>query len=96
MMIRTPAVLLLAALACPSFAHAAEPAPSELLTDAARSKAEAGLALFQQARWSEAYENFRIAEELFHAPSLLMRISANPFHGYMIERIAADMVPAPQ
>ena len=29
-------------------------------------------------------------------PSLLMRISANPFHGYMIERIAADMVPAPQ
>ena len=74
-MIRTPAVLLLAALACPSFAHAAEPAPSELLTDAARSKAEAGLALFQQARWSEAYENFRIAEELFHAPSLLMRMA---------------------
>ncbi|MGL4543608.1 MAG: hypothetical protein ACRCUI_13975, partial [Polymorphobacter sp.] len=29
-------------------------------------------------------------------PSLLMRISANPFHGYMIARIAADMVPPPQ
>ncbi len=29
-------------------------------------------------------------------PSLLMRISANPFHGYMIERIVADMVASRQ
>ncbi len=48
---------------------------SELMTDAARIKGEEGLLLFSQARWREAYEAFRLAEELFHAPTLVMRMA---------------------
>jgi len=56
-------------------ANAADDAPNEIITDAARFKAEQGLKLFGEKRWAEAYEAFRIAEELFHAPSLVMRMA---------------------
>ncbi|MBM4359375.1 MAG: hypothetical protein FJ096_14830 [Deltaproteobacteria bacterium] len=65
---------LLAALGAPRAAYAAE-SPNEIITDAARYKAERGLELFQAKQWKEAYEAFRIAEELFHAPSLVMRMA---------------------
>jgi hypothetical protein len=65
---------LVATLAAPWNARAAE-SPSEIITDAARYKAERGLELFQAKQWKDAYEAFRIAEELFHAPSLVMRMA---------------------
>jgi hypothetical protein len=42
------------------------------IQDVARAKAEEGLALYQEKRWAEAYDRFLVAEELFHAPTLVM------------------------
>lgn len=42
------------------------------IQDVARVKAEEGLALYAEARYAEAYERFRIAEDLFHAPTLVL------------------------
>lgn len=43
--------------------------------DVARVKAEEGLALYAEQRWQEAYEHFRVAEELFHAPTLVLHMA---------------------
>ena len=45
------------------------------IQDVARAKAEEGLALFGERRWQDAYERFRIAEELFHAPTLVLHMA---------------------
>ena len=49
--------------------------PFSEIQDVARAKAEEGLALFSQRRWQEAYERFRIAEDLFHAPTLVLHMA---------------------
>ncbi len=38
----------------------------------AREKGEEGLGLFGAEKYSEAYERFRVADELFHAPTLVL------------------------
>jgi hypothetical protein len=38
----------------------------------ARKKAEEGLELYAAQSWAEAYERFRVAEELYHAPTLVL------------------------
>jgi hypothetical protein len=94
----------LLALSAP--ARAEEEAPAEVITDAARYKAEQGLQLFEKRNWQAAYEAFRIAEELFHAPSLVMRMAnCQSQLGHLLrarelyrrvadERLAADAPPA--
>ncbi|MEQ9318779.1 MAG: hypothetical protein RIF41_06445 [Polyangiaceae bacterium] len=42
------------------------------IQDVARAKAEEGLALYGEKKWAEAYARFRIAEDLFHAPTLVL------------------------
>ncbi|HHH31080.1 MAG TPA: hypothetical protein ENK57_22415 [Polyangiaceae bacterium] len=42
------------------------------IQDVARAKAEEGLALYEAGEWAEAFERFRIAEDLFHAPTLVL------------------------
>lgn len=42
------------------------------IQDVARAKAEEGLALYGEKKWAEAHERFRIAEDLFHAPTLVL------------------------
>ena len=68
-------VTMVLAAAAPAAARAQAQAhdqeAAELMTDAARSKAEEGLARYQQRHFAEAYESFRLAEELFHAPTLV-------------------------
>lgn len=53
-------------IAEPAFAQATSP------QDAARSIGEEGLALFGKGQWQEAFDHFRKAEELFHAPTLVL------------------------
>lgn len=95
-----------AAASPPAKPAPATDAPSEVITDAARFKAEQGLKLFDEKRWHDAYEAFRIAEELFHAPSLVMRMAyCQAELGHLIqarelyrrvaeERLASDAPPA--
>lgn len=40
--------------------------------DVARTKGEEGLKLFANGKWQDAYDKFREAEELYHAPTLLL------------------------
>ncbi|EYF05211.1 tetratricopeptide repeat protein [Chondromyces apiculatus] len=49
--------------------------PFSEIQDVARAKAEEGLALFAERRWQDAYERFRIAEDLFHAPTLVLHMA---------------------
>jgi hypothetical protein len=69
---------LLAALAVACVASLAPPALAEPAArpDAARvnarAKGEEGLALFGAEKFGEAYERFRQADELFHAPTLVL------------------------
>ncbi|AKT41843.1 tetratricopeptide repeat protein [Chondromyces crocatus] len=49
--------------------------PFSEIQDVARAKAEEGLSLFAEGRWQEAYERFRIAEDLFHAPTLVLHMA---------------------
>lgn len=102
---RTVLLGLALMLAWPETAAAAEP-PNEVITDAARYKAERGLELFGAKKWQEAYDAFRIAEELFHAPSLVMRMAfcqaelGHLLHARALyrqvaeEKLAADAPPA--
>ncbi len=79
-----------------------DPEAAELMTDAARSKAEEGLLRYQEGHWAEAYESFRVAEELFHAPTLLFHMgncqremghllaAREAYRRVVTERLAAD------
>lgn len=62
--------VLLTLLIFPSAAFAQSTIDLSQIKDVARAKAEEGLALFAEKKWAEAYERFRVAEELFHAPTL--------------------------
>ncbi|MBM4376540.1 MAG: hypothetical protein FJ095_15770 [Deltaproteobacteria bacterium] len=103
---RLSCALAFAICALPTLARADEPAPAEVITDAARYKAEQGLVLFEKRDWKAAFEAFRLAEELFHAPSLVMRMATCQRElGHLLEaralyrrvadeRLAADAPPA--
>ena len=60
---------LLIALAAPRFTRAQ---PSQQQLDAARALAEAGLELYKKKDYAAAYERFRGAEDIFHAPPHLL------------------------
>lgn len=62
--------VLLTMLLVPATALAQSTIDLSQIKDVARAKAEEGLALFAEKSWAEAYERFRVAEELFHAPTL--------------------------
>ncbi len=59
-----------ALLLCSTQASAQTAIDLTLIQDVARAKAEEGLTLFAEEKWAEAYERFRLAEELYHAPTL--------------------------
>ncbi|HZH97520.1 MAG TPA: hypothetical protein VEX38_01000 [Fimbriimonadaceae bacterium] len=66
-----PALLLL--LSSPSMARAQASAPdSTSAQTAARSMGAEGLKLYNEQRWGEAYERFREADDLYHAPTLVL------------------------
>jgi hypothetical protein len=64
----------------PSAEPAREPTPPATVDavgltqvmDVARSKAERGLALYAEKTWQDAFDNFEVANQLFHAPTLVM------------------------
>jgi hypothetical protein len=56
-----------------SAAAQAKPDPSLAgRQDLARTKAEQGLKLFSTDRWQDAYDRFREADQLYHAPTLML------------------------
>jgi hypothetical protein len=64
-----------AAPAGPAASKPAAPAPERTLAERqsiARVKAEQGLKLFGAGRWTEAYDWFREADVLYHAPTLVL------------------------
>ncbi len=63
-----------AVLSAPRAAMAQADIDLSLIKDVARAKAEEGLALFAEEKWAEAFERFRVAEELFHAPTLVLHM----------------------
>jgi len=70
------------------------------IKDVARAKAEEGLALYGEQKWAEAYERFRIAEDLFHAPTLVLFMGhCQRELGHLLrardlyQRIADDQLP---
>jgi hypothetical protein len=55
----------------------------------ARSKGAEGLLLYRAQAWGEAYERFREAEELFHAPTLLLYMArCQTMRGRLVESAA--------
>jgi hypothetical protein len=69
---RTLVVVLLLSVAAPAHALAQSEVDFSQIQDVARAKAEEGLALYGEQKWGEAYERFRLAEDLFHAPTLVL------------------------
>ena len=65
-------LLVLVASTTASVASAQRDVDFSQIQDVARAKAEEGLALYGEKKWAEAYERFRIAEDLFHAPTLVL------------------------
>lgn len=60
---------------CAASARAQGSADFAQIQDVARAKAEEGLALFGQGNWTDAFERFRVAEDLFHAPTLVLHMA---------------------
>lgn len=63
--------LLVAGLGLATPARGDEP-PGESQVTRARSDAATGLALFHAGRWAEAYDTFRKADAVYHAPTLVL------------------------
>jgi hypothetical protein len=66
----------------------------------ARAKGEEGLRLFNAGQWAEAYEQFQKADELFHAPTLVLFMgNCQKARGKLIEaralyqKVAAEKLP---
>lgn len=63
---------LLAVLSTSLMAQPVWAQPAASRQDMARSMGEEGLALFGKGQWQESFDRFQKAEELFHAPTLVL------------------------
>jgi hypothetical protein len=97
----TPAAIRVRLLSA-ALALAAAPAPAFAASpqDAARERGEEGLRLFKAEQWEAAYAAFARADELFHAPTLVLYMArCRQSQGRLIEasklfdKVAAEPVP---
>lgn len=73
--LRSFALALLFLAPAPALAEGPAMAPGIEKRDLALEKAKEGLALYRAERWQDAWDRFREAEELYHAPSVVLYLA---------------------